>query len=476
MQRLRRAVREQEPRGYKQAGYVQRRVQAKKRRSGRRLAMGTRRKARETYGSGSVTKQLDADGRQRKDKHGRLGWRVCVHLGTEAGGKRRKVQRVVYGTLEDARAVAKRLSEEYEHIDRDASEMGFAELCGAWETAMRNANACSPERLRQNAARLRKVSEAMPGKPLAELKRADVEQALAAVKEKSGYGQTTVREVFSLTKRVFRFAVDSDWMVRNPCDKMTAPRVVSTYERRSMDVDECARFREAVDRSIREAHAEFLAKERRLGEWSEARAADKVHGRGEVRGLADMSCLVAVRLIMATGMRRGEALGLEWGCVDLEGGAVTARQSRNGAGVLKSPKTSAGVRTLCVDDATRDVLRWWKEAQADALEPLPERGASGHSPVVCSGTGGWVDAGNFDRWWRAYREEIGFGDLLIHELRHTQATLLLGSGADIKTVQTRLGHASASLTLDQYAHAMPANDKAAAQLMGSIFGSPSKVA
>lgn len=438
--------------------------------------MGTRRKARETYGNGSVTKQLGADGRQRKDRRGRLGWRVCVHLGTDAGGRRRKVQRVVYGTLEDARAAAKRLSDEYEHIDRDASEMGFAELCEAWETAMRNANACSDEHLRCSATRLSNVAASMPDKPLAELRRADVEEALAKVRKQRGYSQSTARKVFAITKRVFKFAVDSDWMVRNPCDKMTAPRVVSNVERRSLGMEECSRLREAVDAGIREAAENLKEKESRLSEWSAARAKDKVHERGEVRGVTDISCLVAVRLIMATGMRRGEALGLEWECVELDGGFVTVKQTRNNAGTLKQPKTSAGVRTLCIDDATCDVLKWWKDAQSDALAPLAERGASGHSPVVCNGAGGWVDAGNFDRWWRAYREGIGFGDLLIHELRHTQATLLLGSGADIKTVQTRLGHASAALTLDQYAHAMPANDKAAAELMGAIFGGSPKVA
>lgn len=58
-----------------------------------------------------------------------------------------------------------------------------------------------------------------------------------------------------------------------------------------------------------------------------------------------------------------------------------------------------------------------------------------------------------------------------HELRHTQATLLIGQGADIKTVQHRLGHSSASLTMDVYAHAIPANDEVAAGIMGDVLGS-----
>lgn len=57
-------------------------------------------------------------------------------------------------------------------------------------------------------------------------------------------------------------------------------------------------------------------------------------------------------------------------------------------------------------------------------------------------------------------------------LRHTQATVLIGNGADIKTVAYRLGHKKETLTLSQYAHAIPANDEAAADLIGALFAEP----
>ena len=71
-----------------------------------------------------------------------------------------------------------------------------------------------------------------------------------------------------------------------------------------------------------------------------------------------------------------------------------------------------------------------------------------------------------------FRDVLGFPELNMHELRHTQATLTLGNGVDIKTVQTRLRHSRASVALDMYAHAIPANDKAAADLMGAIMNKP----
>ena len=67
------------------------------------------------------------------------------------------------------------------------------------------------------------------------------------------------------------------------------------------------------------------------------------------------------------------------------------------------------------------------------------------------------------------KQHVHYEGLKFHELRHTQATLLLASGEDIKTVQARLGHAKASTTLDMYAHAMPEKDKEAAQIIGNLL-------
>ncbi len=55
-----------------------------------------------------------------------------------------------------------------------------------------------------------------------------------------------------------------------------------------------------------------------------------------------------------------------------------------------------------------------------------------------------------------------------YELRHTQATLLIGSGCDIKTVQHRLGHADVETTLNTYSHTIDANDIAAANIISEL--------
>ena len=118
---------------------------------------------------------------------------------------------------------------------------------------------------------------------------------------------------------------------------------------------------------------------------------------------------------------------------------------------------------------------------------------NGETPVCTNAVFKFMDPNTFNRWRRQYFADHGLGEFgpavrytdssgkkrwrkgayvgyNLHELRHTQATLLIGSRADIKTVQQRLGHSSASLTMDVYAHFIAQNDRAAANTIGGILG------
>ena len=71
----------------------------------------------------------------------------------------------------------------------------------------------------------------------------------------------------------------------------------------------------------------------------------------------------------------------------------------------------------------------------------------------------------FEHWWRRWADANGYKGLRFHELRHTHATLLIAGGTDVKTVQMRLGHASAEVTMSCYAHAIPLSDTTAAKAL-----------
>ena len=127
------------------------------------------------------------------------------------------------------------------------------------------------------------------------------------------------------------------------------------------------------------------------------------------------------------------------GGVDLNQRCIHVRQTLTVRNELKPPKSKAGIRTVNIDTATAKHLEYWKARQAVELSKIGVH-QDDTTPVCCSNTGSYFNLDNFERWWRPWRKEHGFIDLLFHELRHTQATNLLANGVDVKTVQTRMGH------------------------------------
>jgi len=189
--------------------------------------------------------------------------------------------------------------------------------------------------------------------------------------------------------------------------------------------------------------------------------------KGKASATLLRSRVMAVRIALASGCRLGEILGLEWQHVNVDDSTIKIMQQNTLYGI-STPKTDKSKRTVTLDAETMALLQAWKVKQSEFLSSLGiEIGKK--TPVITDIVGGYHCSRNFSNWWRRFRDSNGFEGLKFHELRHTHATLLIGEKADIKTVQGRLGHAQASTTLDLYAGVIPAKDKEAADIVGSIL-------
>lgn len=402
------------------------------------------------YGDGSITQR------------GKGVWEVAVSFGKDpATGKYRRATKTVHGTKRDAAKVRDQIRHEQESgIKADGRKVTFSEFADEWTEARRTEGRASEKTIRDDRVRLQHLEKVIGDVPLAEIDARTAEAALAKVKN-AGLGATSMHKLCQHFKSVMRKAQDYDLILRNPCDRIKPPRLPEP-DRRAMDAEQVSRFAACLNREEAEAFRECESKESRQTERG------NLFGRSAVRGLSKIGGIELVRIAMATGMRRGELIGLEWGAVNLKKGTVNVVKALKSDGTIGKPKTKSGIRTIHVDGATIGHLAWWKQRQAVLLRTIGIKQGK-ETPVCCSDVGGVLDTYNFGRWWRAFREQNGFEGWRLHELRHTQATQLLANGADVKTVQTRLGHASASITLNFYAHAVPGNDEKAADLMGEIM-------
>jgi integrase len=176
---------------------------------------------------------------------------------------------------------------------------------------------------------------------------------------------------------------------------------------------------------------------------------------------------ILLRLLLVTGMRRGEALAVRWTHVNLTAAQLRIEASRVaiGARVVEGrPKSRAGIRTVHLDVDTTSHLRAWKALQ------------SGDAGYVCTDETGrpivpWRASAAFQKQC----QQLGMPKVRLHDLRHTSATLGLACGESLKEVSQRLGHADIGITAGVYADVQPATAKASAERRAALMGAGSPI-
>ncbi len=228
-------------------------------------------------------------------------------------------------------------------------------------------------------------------------------ERLESKKQPVGLSPKTVRNIHQILSSALNFAKRQRLIVNDPADGCALPRL----ERKEMKT---------------------LTKEQLAAFFREARET----------GVFEMYYVE-----LATGLRRGELLGLKWEDIDLERGNLRVRRqvARINGEVIEAPlKTKNSYRTLPLADGTVAVLKGQKKK-------------AGNSPwVFPSPTGGPISPDSVLHMLHRVLDRAGLPHIRFHDLRHTFATLALQNGVDIKTVSGMLGHYSAGFTLDTYAH------------------------
>jgi integrase len=163
-------------------------------------------------------------------------------------------------------------------------------------------------------------------------------------------------------------------------------------------------------------------------------------------------------LVLAVGLRQGEALALRWNDIDLKGARLT----------IDDAKTSAGIRTVALPDFVVAALRDHRQRQR--AERIAADVWADPGLVFASTVGTRLDARNVLRWWHALTTRAGVGRRRFHASRHTAATLMLNNGVPLEVVSVTLGHAGLAITADVYAKVRPDLQRTAADAMQNVLG------
>jgi len=168
-------------------------------------------------------------------------------------------------------------------------------------------------------------------------------------------------------------------------------------------------------------------------------------------------------LMLTTGLRIGEALGLEWRDVDLKAGTAVVRQAVvevDGMTTVGKPKTKHSKRLIALGGLAIAALRRHKSS--------PD--ATSATFVFATATGGHPSRAVLrQRYFLPTCERAKIAGLTMHGLRHTMTSLALAEGGPIAAVSARLGHTTTRMTLDRYGHVLPGQDRGIADALDSVL-------
>jgi integrase len=182
---------------------------------------------------------------------------------------------------------------------------------------------------------------------------------------------------------------------------------------------------------------------------------------------------------LALGLRPGEARALRWDDIDLDGPYPSVRirsafrRSAGGEG-LAEPKARSR-RTVALPEECSSMLREHQGRQDRERLAAGEDWQDGGF-VFTTAIGQPLSESLVSRWFTRLRSDVGIDHGRLYDCRHTAASLLLAQGVHPRVIMDVLGHSTFRLTMDTYAHVLPATLREAASAMDAALAGASKAA
>lgn len=176
-------------------------------------------------------------------------------------------------------------------------------------------------------------------------------------------------------------------------------------------------------------------------------------------------------LLIDTGCRRGEAVGLKWDCVDLDEGIITIKRSvlyDSKRGVFEGPTKTGNVRCIKIAPETLALIKKQRISQIEMRFASGDRWIdTGY--VFTRDNGDLMSPDSVTQWLDRFSARNGLPHIHPHAFRHTAASMMIANGIDLVTTANELGHANATTTATIYAHQIATAKAKASEVRASVF-------
>lgn len=355
--------------------------------------------------------------------------RVEFQMQNDATGeikRERKTFRVSGHTQKERGRCLREFRNELESgVDRGKRFTTFAEYAADWLKQREADPQIAPRTVARDRGRVANINITFGDYRIAAITRQDVKNFQASIMTADENGKaptasgkplsgTTAHGIRTTLYQILEEAKEDKIIAENPCYKVKAPKV-DTVEKEHLSKERIAEFRALLDAST------------------------------------PRPSLVAFRLMLFAGLRRGEVCAVTWNDFDADEGTISVNQTLCSETLKpKPPKTKAGRRTIPLDEATVQYLVQFRRIQAQKLIELGK--PVGEHRIVAKADCEFMHPENLTRSLTRFAKAHGFVGLTPHVLRHSYCTLLIGMGTDVKVTQHHMGHEDIRTTLNVYAH------------------------
>lgn len=377
--------------------------------------------------------------RKRINKTG-VTWQIIIEQGFDEEGNRKRTCKTVQGTKKEAQKImTKMLNELNTGLYIEPVKITLSKYLKDWlETYVKpNLSPTTVGGYKTNIER--HIIPNIGHIPIQQLQPVQIKKmydklsSTKAGNNKEGLSAKSIRYIHVNLREALQHAFKMQLIERNPADFVTIPKV-------------------------KKYHAEVYDEQEVVGLLQKA--------KGSILE-------VPICLAVGVGLRRGEILGLKWQSIDFDNKRLKVESNLIYAEkelIFHEPKTESGLRTVSIPDEIIEILKKHRIKQKE-YKLMFGTEYKNMDIVCCNEDGSPIIPGNLSHRFARFLKRNKLKHIRFHDLRHTNASLMLKYGVPAKVASSRLGHSGIGITLDLYSHIYTeVENEAANKINSGIFG------